>query len=491
MSSATVIDQLVIKLGLDPRDFTKGQKQVAADVLKTQQTVERSGKSMSQQLTSLATRWIAVGTAVALVKKAVGAIDDVATRTRQLGIDAKNYDIAADRLRNFENAMVMMGGNAEATRQSVGGFQKAMFDLAYNGQISDSLVMLGRLGVQFQDASGHARKFQDVVLDTADAIGKAQEQGMTRADAFQYLQQSGFDPGTANAILAGRKAVETELGRQQNRTQVTPDALAGAEHVATSRIDKEQQIEAFGVAEVGGGAGNVQAAINQAIAHPVEALHKLGDAASHAASAVGGWASSAATRLYQARFQPTIDAAAQKYGINPAVLTNLIKTESNFDPKAKSKAGAVGVAQLLPKYFPNAGKNSDDDIDVAAQYLRKLHDSFVKSGDADDDGAWYLATESYNAGQSRVRGSMKPGGKPLTKETQDYPGKVLNGTGVGQQYLADATPTAGGTAGNNTTVHIDNIAVHTQATNADQMAGDMDDAVQRKLMASHAEGGMQ
>jgi len=39
--------------------------------------------------------------------------------------------------------------------------------------------------------------------------------------------------------------------------------------------------------------------------------------------------------------------------------------------------------------------------------------------------------------------------------------------------------------------HIDNIAVHTQATDADRMVEDMDDAVQRKLMASQAEGGMQ
>jgi soluble lytic murein transglycosylase-like protein len=490
VSSVTVIDQLVIKLGLDPRDFTKGEKQVAADVLKTQQTVERSTGSMSKQLTGLATRWIAVGTAVALVKKAVNAIDDVANRTRQLGIDAKNYDVAADRLRNFENAMVMMGGNAEATRQSVSGFQKAMFDLAYNGQISDSLVMLGRLGVQFQDASGHARKFQDVVLDTADAIGKAQEQGMTRADAFQYLQQSGFDPGTANAILAGRKAVETELARQQNRIQVTPDAIQAAEHVTTSRIEKEQQIEGFKVAELGGGAGNVQAAVNEAIAHPVVALHKLGDAASHAGSAIAGWARGAVSKLDQERFTPTVNAAAQKYGINPVLLRNLIKTESNFNPRARSKAGAVGVAQLLPKYFPDAGQNADRDIYTAAEYLKQLHDSFVKSGDADDAGAWYLATQSYNAGQTRVRASRKPGGKPLTKETQDYPGKVLAGVDLGQ-HQTDATPTAGRAGGNVTNVQIDNIAVHTQATDADTIASDMDAAVVRKLMASHAEGGMQ
>jgi len=313
---------------------------------------------------------------------------------------------------------------------------------------------------------------------------------MTRADAFQFLQQSGFDPGTANAILQGRQAVEAELARQQNRIQVTPDAIQAAEHVATSRIEKEQQIEGFKVAELGGGAGNVQAAVNEAIAHPAEALHKLGNAASQAGDVLKGWASGAARKYVEMRATPTIEAAAKKYGINPVLLHNLIKTESNFDPNARSKAGAVGIAQLMPKYFPGAGQNPDKDIYTAAEYLRKLHDSFVKSGDADDAGAWYLATQSYNAGQTRVRASMKPGGKPLAQETQDYPGKVLAGVDLNQHHT-DATPTVGSGGGNTTTVHIDHIAVHTQAKDADTIASDMDEAVVRKLMASHAEGGMQ
>jgi hypothetical protein len=484
VSSVTVIDQLVIKLGLDPRDFTKGEKQVAADVLKTQQTVERSTGSMSKQLTGLATRWIAVGTAVALVKKAVNAIDDVANRTRQLGIDAKNYDVAADRLRNFENAMVMMGGNAEATRQSVSGFQKAMFDLAYNGQISDSLVMLGRLGVQFQDASGHARKFQDVVLDTADAIGKAQEQGMTRADAFQYLQQSGFDAGTSQLILSGRANIQAEQARQGQRFQVDGKALGGAENVVTSRIDKEQQIDALGVKALGVGAGSIQATINQAIAHPTEALNKLGDAASRAGTVFENWALKAAGTTRGLRNNNPGNLKAVKGQRRDregfAVFDTMEEGIRHADAQiGRYESQGITTAEGVVKKWAPAG----DGNDVAA-YLRDIQKTTgIKPG------------EDIRGQEALLESGMfkhESGGKaPSVEDIADIL-TMHDDMGPMPDHSAPPTPGAqGGSTYNKNDVHIDNITVNTQAKDADKLASDMDAAMQRKLMASHAEPGQQ
>ena len=112
MASATVIDQLIVKLGLDPKDFTKGEKQVAASVLDVEGKVKKSSDGMGRSIAGIAAKWLTVAAAIAAVKKVVGAIDDAANATRRLGIDAKNYDTAAAKLRNFENAVVMMGGNA-------------------------------------------------------------------------------------------------------------------------------------------------------------------------------------------------------------------------------------------------------------------------------------------------------------------------------------------------------------------------------------------
>src|ERR1700755_1583671 len=101
--TTTVIDQLIVKLGLDPRDFTKGEKEIAASALKTEETVTKSSTRRGSSIPGLATKWLSVAAAIGTVKKAVTILDDVAARPRKLGIDAKNYDTTAARLRNFEN----------------------------------------------------------------------------------------------------------------------------------------------------------------------------------------------------------------------------------------------------------------------------------------------------------------------------------------------------------------------------------------------------
>ena len=59
-----------------------------------------------------------------------------------------------------------------------------------------------------------------------------------------------------------------------------------------------------------------------------------------AAGATGGAGSSP--------YDGLVTAAAQRYGIDPALLHGLIQQESGFDPGATSGAGAVGLCQLMP-----------------------------------------------------------------------------------------------------------------------------------------------
>ena len=43
-----------------------------------------------------------------------------------------------------------------------------------------------------------------------------------------------------------------------------------------------------------------------------------------------------------------LETAAGKYGLSTAFFTRLIRQESDFDPKAISRAGAMGIAQFMP-----------------------------------------------------------------------------------------------------------------------------------------------
>lgn len=512
-SDATVVDQLIVKLGLDPSGFTKGQKEVAAQLVNVENQAKKSGDSIASSVLSAVGKIAGITSVAAVALKAVGYMSNLSTTIRQLGINADNLGLAAPKLKNFQNAAEVFGGTAEGITKTINGFQKAIFDLGFNGEISQSLVMLGRLGVQFQTADGHARDFNDVMLDTATALQKAQQNGtMTRAEATQYAQEAGFgDAGSLNLVLAGPDAIRAEQARQAARHQINGTELASATDLEQSATNRDQRVAAAAVQQlpkfsaVGVAANQKAGDLAETLLDP-DAFEKLGEAVANGIEAMtnaakdfigtvkdfagGGFANG---RHYnRSDFTTAIGAAAKKYGIDPDVLSGIIGTESAFNPNATSrdKSGTVvgqGIAQLNPRYHPNAGKDPLADIDEAARVIAANRDHFLKDGN-DADAALYLGLQAYNGGESRVRTALG-GGRPLSQETVDYPRKVLASARASR--TAGTFADADATGGNTTTVTVGQVTVNTQATDAAGMAAGADAALQRKLFAGQSEQGMQ
>jgi soluble lytic murein transglycosylase-like protein len=113
-----------------------------------------------------------------------------------------------------------------------------------------------------------------------------------------------------------------------------------------------------------------------------------------------------------------ISAAAARNGVDPSVLTGLIRAESNFDPNAGSPAGAQGLTQLMPATAAGLGVANPLDpvqsIEGGARYLRQQLDHF--GGDVTK------ALAAYNAGPGAVE---RFGGVPPYEETQNYVRRVL------------------------------------------------------------------
>jgi hypothetical protein len=119
-------------------------------------------------------------------------------------------------------------------------------------------------------------------------------------------------------------------------------------------------------------------------------------------------------------YQPVVNAAASKYGIDPTWLSSLLWQENKFRPTGTSPAGAQGIAQFMPGTAARYGVNVKDpvsSIDGAAHYLS---DNLKMFG-----GNVGLATAAYNWGEGNVQKWMRSGGS-VPKETQDY---VANITG--------------------------------------------------------------
>lgn len=126
---------------------------------------------------------------------------------------------------------------------------------------------------------------------------------------------------------------------------------------------------------------------------------------------------------FRSNFQRTsylgdVYAAEARFGIPHGLLDALIWTESRYNPKAVSSAGAAGLGQLMPGTARDLGVRNRFDpkanIIGAAQYLRQMLDRF---------GVVHLAVAAYNAGPGAV---SRLGRIPLNGETPGYVRNVLD-----------------------------------------------------------------
>lgn len=111
--------------------------------------------------------------------------------------------------------------------------------------------------------------------------------------------------------------------------------------------------------------------------------------------------------------------ASEKYNVDINLLKAIAKAESNFNAKAVSSAGAMGIMQLMPSTAKSLGVSNAYNAYENIMGGAKLIASNLKKYNGDVS----LALAAYNAGGGNVD---KYGGIPPFKETQNYVKKVLN-----------------------------------------------------------------
>jgi len=119
------------------------------------------------------------------------------------------------------------------------------------------------------------------------------------------------------------------------------------------------------------------------------------------------------------RFASKIAEVANRYQVPEALLHAVITIESAYDPNAISRAGAVGLMQLMPatarRYGVANRRNPSANLTGGTRYLKDLLLRF--------DSNLELALAGYNAGGNAVE---KFGNRiPPFDETQNYVRKVL------------------------------------------------------------------
>jgi soluble lytic murein transglycosylase-like protein len=124
------------------------------------------------------------------------------------------------------------------------------------------------------------------------------------------------------------------------------------------------------------------------------------------------------TTLSERELEPVIKRHSSQQRLHPALIRAVIKAESNFDPRAVSRAGAVGLMQLMPQTAMRMDVRDmydpDDNVGGGTKYLRQLLDRF--------HGNLPLALAAYNAGENLVDRYQA---LPPIDETRQYVRKVL------------------------------------------------------------------
>ena len=131
----------------------------------------------------------------------------------------------------------------------------------------------------------------------------------------------------------------------------------------------------------------------------------------------GGSLFSASVTDLKKLYQPFVEKAATRHGVEADLIHAVIRAESNYDQFAISDKGALGLMQLMPTTAALYGVGNVFDpaqnIDGGTKYLKDLIKLY--------EGKTALVLAAYNAGQEAVR---KYQGVPPYKETRDYIGRV-------------------------------------------------------------------
>ena len=118
------------------------------------------------------------------------------------------------------------------------------------------------------------------------------------------------------------------------------------------------------------------------------------------------------------KYDHIISDAAEQTGVDSHLLKAMIKAESDFDPRAVSRKGAMGLMQIMPENFKMLNIENPFDpwqnIRAGAEYFQRMYERF--------NGKLALSLAAYNAGPTAVDRYKRI---PPYQETEEYVRRVL------------------------------------------------------------------
>lgn len=233
---ATIIDSLLVTLGLESSGFEKGRAKVDDGLKKTKKSADDANKSVGEVAKTFAKFLAVVGGTVAIKRFAEHLIESSAALDRL----SKNIGVSADTISAWSNAAELAGGSASGLQGTMDMLSKSQTDLMLTGE-SGLIPYFSALGMSLADAQGKARPVTDILLELADRFSK-----MDRTTANNMGRMMGIDQGTMQLLLKGRAEVELTIKRQKEYGAVTKQQAEESSRLQRAMIASRQSFEAFG-----------------------------------------------------------------------------------------------------------------------------------------------------------------------------------------------------------------------------------------------------
>lgn len=244
---ATIIDSLLVKLGLDSSEFAAGKNKVDKGLKDTGNEAEKAGAKLKKtgkdgaegfnEVAKSATKFLAIIGGTVAIKRFVS---DMIESNAALDRFSQNLNRSVSDISAWSNAAELAGGSAEGLQGTMDMLSKSQTELQLTGQ-SSLIPYFSALGVSLADAQGKARPVNDLLLELADRFSR-----MDRTTANNMGRMMGIDQGTMQLLLKGRGEVELLIKRQKEYGAVSKQQAEEASRLKRAMVETRQSFETFG-----------------------------------------------------------------------------------------------------------------------------------------------------------------------------------------------------------------------------------------------------
>ncbi|MEB6445140.1 lytic transglycosylase domain-containing protein [Klebsiella variicola] len=243
--AATVIDALLVTLGLDTSQFRKGQQEVSDDLKKQREDAKNTAKEMAEQgkkaasfFSSIKTELLALtgvtvtaGGLISFVKSTTSGLMDLSIQSKALGLSARELD-------GWSKSAEAAGSSAEKISASLQGFQGAIQGARvgdYSSSIFGGLAQLNALTGQNFDVWG--QDASSLAKTSLDALRKISDPNLRR----QVGLSLGFDDATLQRNQEGKFLPDVD--RLTKSSGITDASTKGAKEFTAAWAELDQNLD--------------------------------------------------------------------------------------------------------------------------------------------------------------------------------------------------------------------------------------------------------